>query len=120
MGRGQTAFLGEEGVVGAIRRRRPQACCWVILGQASAGCPHQGGKDKGAKDRAGVTGGREACFSFPHLLALWTSKLPSLPASTHPSLPSFLLPFLSFNLKTFTEITLDVYSVYQSSLTCVL
>lgn len=91
---GQTAFLREEGVMGAIRRRRPEACCWVILGQASAGCPHQGGKDKGAKDRAGVKG-REACFGFPHLLALWTSKLPPLPPPpTLPSLPRVCLSFL--------------------------
>ena len=88
-GGGRLHSSGRRWGIRALRRHRPETCCWVLLGLARAGCPHRGGKDRGAKDRAGATGGLMAFLSFPNLLALWTSKLLSLPPSF-----SFALSFL--------------------------
>ena len=112
-GGGRLHSSGRRWGIRALRRHRPETCCWVLLGLARAGCLIGVGRTEEQRIELGPREG-----SWPSSVS--PTSLLCGPANYFPSLPPSLLPFLSFNFKIFTKITLDVYSAYQSSLMCVL
>lgn len=116
-GGGRLPSSGRRSGIRAIRRLRPEACCWVLLGQARAGCPRQGGKDGQANDRAGATGGLEARFSSPtSLLCGRANYSPSLPLF-RPFFPS-TLKYLQKSLWTFTALISPLYCMFSEEAEC--